>query len=276
MASVLGISDAQGHVLYTYHKPRGVQVVAPQYAYLITSILKDNYARVLAFGPGSSLQLGPDNVLPVNRPAAAKTGTSQDFRDNLTIGYTPNLLTAVWVGNPDNSRMNQVEGVTGAGPIWHDLMEWSLVNDNLPYEDFAVPPGMVLARVSSSGYLADRNTAWPITDVFAAGSLPHLYDPGYGPGYNNYLQYRRYSNDFSVDGGTTTSLYAGVSPLAPTSSTAPLSSTGTISGTTGPPPGYVGTLSQRPSPTDNLCGGRRWTYTSIYQNGKLAWQYTCQ
>src|SRR5436309_8957007 len=147
MASVLSIKDAHGTTLYTYHPPRGVQVVAPQYDYLITSILKDNYARQLAFGANSVLQL--------DRPAAAKTGTSQFFKDNLTIGYTPNLLTATWVGNADDSPMVNVEGVDGAGPIWHDLMEWTLQYRHLPAETFAVPPGIVLAHVSSSGYRAD-------------------------------------------------------------------------------------------------------------------------
>lgn len=277
MQSVLGISNAAGKTLWTYRVPRGVQVVAPQYAYLITSILKDNYARVLAFGPNSNLQLGPDANLSVNWPAAAKTGTSQNFRDNLTIGYTPNLLSAVWVGNPDFTAMNGVEGVTGAGPIWQGLMEYSIQHLNLPWADFPVPPGVMLARVSSSGYLADRSTAWPITDVFAAGSLPHLYDPGYGPNYNNYLQYRHYTNNFSLDGGTTTSLVSGAASLVPTTGASPLGGTTGISGTTtGPPSGYTGTLSQRPSPNDNLCGGRSWTYTSVYIKGQLRWQYTCQ
>ena len=163
MDSVLAISDANGHPLYTYKTPPGARVLPPQYAYIVESIMKDNSARVAAFNQGSALQLGPDALFSTNVPAAVKTGTTQDFRDNLTIGFTPNLLTATWVGNPDNTPMNQIEGVTGAGPIWHDTMEWTLKDLHLPIETFTIPPGIVLARVSSGAtgsmgsppYLAD-------------------------------------------------------------------------------------------------------------------------
>lgn len=263
MASILSIKDAGGNTIYSYKTPAGVQVIAPQYAYLITSILKDNYARVLAFGYNTPLRLD----YPLSAPAAVKTGTSQFFKDNLTIGFTPNLLTATWVGNPDDTSMYNVEGVDGAGPIWHDFMEWALQYRNLPVLDFTSPPGILLARVSSSGYLADSRTAWPITDLFAAGTAPHQYDSGYG---ETYTRYRLYRNDFSVDGGTSGSALAGPVPVAPL---APISGTTPISGSV--PSGYSGLLSQRPS-DPNLCGGRSYTYTSVYVNGQLMWRYVCQ
>lgn len=268
MDSVLSIKDSSGDTLWSYKTPPGVQVAAPQYTYLLTSILKDDYARQLAFGPNSQLQL--------DRPAAVKTGTSQDFRDNLTIGYTPSLLTATWVGNPDNSPMLNVEGVDGAGPIWHQFMEWAFDYLKLPYQDFTPPPGIVLARVSSSGYLADQNTAWPITDVFAAGTVPHQYDPGYG---ENYTEDRHYFNDFSVDGGTLNALPAGPlsqSPITSTTTLGPQSGQPLV-GTTPVPSGYSGILTQRPGDHANLCsGGGYYTYAPIYVNGQLRWKYTCQ
>jgi membrane peptidoglycan carboxypeptidase len=261
MASILSIKDAQGTTLYTYHPPRGVQVVAPQYTYLITSILKDNYARQLAFGMNSVLQL--------DRPAAAKTGTSQYFKDNLTIGYTPNLLTATWVGNADDSPMNNVEGIDGAGPIWHDMMEWSFSHLNLPVQDFIPPPGVMLARVSSAGdYIPNSCTAWSITDVFAAGALPHTYDPCTG---DNHLRERAYANDFSLDGGTTGNTLGAPVLLKPLASQTPLA------GGPGAPlaRGSSGLLRQRPTASMNLCGGRYYTYQSVYVNGQLEWRYTC-
>ncbi|MFN8597212.1 MAG: transglycosylase domain-containing protein [Anaerolineae bacterium] len=115
----------------------GVQLVKPQHAYLLTNILADNAARTPAFGPNSALKL--------SRPAAVKTGTTNDYKDNWTIGYTPELLTGVWVGNADNTAMQGISGVTGAGPIWHNFMEQALANQ-API-DFARPSGIVEMEV---------------------------------------------------------------------------------------------------------------------------------
>jgi len=282
MASILSIGDAQGNTLYRYHTPRGVQVVAPQYAYLMTSVLKDNYARTIAFGPNSSLQLGPDAIQPFNRPAAVKTGTSQYFKDNLTIGYTPNLLTATWVGNPNDSAMLNVEGVDGAGPIWHDVMEWDLdTYQHAPVQQFVAPPGVALARVSSSGYLASQYTQWAITDVFAAGNIPHTFDNG--SGVSN-AGFRQYTQDFSVDGGTTSTLAvspnatapaAGASPVAgATPGAAPVPGTG-ANGSTGSSGGIV---PYNPGSHANVCNGGYYHYTPVYgPNGQLqGYNVVCQ
>ena len=67
--------------------------------------------------------LGANSALKLSRPAAVKTGTTNDFRDNWTIGYTPDLLVGVWVGNADNRPMREVSGVTGAAPLWRDVLE---------------------------------------------------------------------------------------------------------------------------------------------------------
>lgn len=108
------IVDHTGETVYTYDPPEAEQVIRPEHAFLITSILSDNQARTPAFGPNSALRL------PF--PAAAKTGTTNDIRDNWTLGYTPDLAAGVWVGNADYTPMQDTSGLTGAAPIWHEFM----------------------------------------------------------------------------------------------------------------------------------------------------------
>ncbi len=112
------IEDYQGNVVYEYQIPRGEQVVKPQHVFLITSILSDRAARAPVFGYNS--------ILNLPFPAAAKTGTSNDARDNWTLGYTPDLAVGVWVGNPDYSPMGNTTGVTGAGPVWAQFMTFAV------------------------------------------------------------------------------------------------------------------------------------------------------
>jgi len=90
-------------------------IAHPDAAYLIADILSDNNARTLAFGPQSPLRF--------DFPVACKTGTSSNYRDNWAFGYTPEFTVGVWVGNFNGSPMNNVSGVSGAGPILHDLFE---------------------------------------------------------------------------------------------------------------------------------------------------------
>jgi len=101
----------------------GKRAISPETAFLISHILLDNNARSAAFGESSYL------VVP-GHAVSVKTGTTDDKRDNWTIGYTPNFLTAVWVGNNDNSPMNPylTSGVTGAAPIWNRIMRYVLKN----------------------------------------------------------------------------------------------------------------------------------------------------
>lgn len=135
------------------------------FAYLITSILSDNAARALAFGTNTPLKL--------DRPAAVKTGTTDDFRDNWTIGYTPNLVVGVWVGNADNSPMQNVSGVTGAAPIWHNIMEQALANT--PAEDFAMPAGVVKVEICTDSGLRATDQCpkdHRRTEFFVAGHEP--------------------------------------------------------------------------------------------------------
>jgi membrane peptidoglycan carboxypeptidase len=129
------------------------QALAPEHAYQITSIATDNEARAPDYGLNSPL------VLPeLGRPAAAKTGTTNDNRDIWTMGYTTDLAVGVWVGNSNNAKTNGVLGASGAAPIWHNFMVEAhqrpeiarhLVDPNgQPYpKEFPVPPTVVEADV---------------------------------------------------------------------------------------------------------------------------------
>ncbi len=128
LVSILKVVDKNGKILFEHKDPNldkdipsqlllsGQRVVSNETAFLISHILLDNNARSAAFGPSSSL------VIP-GHAVSVKTGTTDDLRDNWTIGFTPQYLVATWVGNNDNTPMNQalVSGVTGAAPIWNKL-----------------------------------------------------------------------------------------------------------------------------------------------------------
>lgn len=145
-------------------------VLDPRVAWLITDILADDHARLPAFGEGSVLNLG--------RPAAAKTGTTTDFRDNWTVGYTPDLVAGVWLGNADNSPMEHISGITGAGPIWHDVMQEAL--RGRPPRDFARPDGLRRLEVcTAAGLLPTPDCPHRIREWFLAGTEPRALDPSY-------------------------------------------------------------------------------------------------
>ena len=114
----------------------GEQVLDPRVAFILTDILKDNNARAPSFGTNSML------VIPNHKEVAVKTGTSNNLRDNLTIGYNQKYLVAVWVGNNDNSEMDRIaSGVTGASPIFNKIMSALLTQE--PNDDWPVPDGLV-------------------------------------------------------------------------------------------------------------------------------------
>ncbi len=128
--SILRIENSDGTVIEE-KKDSSVPVIDTEVARMINDVLSDNDARVPIFNPHSSLYF-PD------KKVAAKTGTTQDYRDAWTIGYTPSLVTGVWVGNNDNTPMNQKAlSVMVAAPIWHGMMETALAM--MPPEDFTPP-----------------------------------------------------------------------------------------------------------------------------------------
>lgn len=156
---ILAVVDSRGRPVPLARRPAGqpLQVVSPAAAFLVTDILADNTARTPMFGANSPLRL--------SRPAAAKTGTTDDWRDNWTVGYTRFLVTGVWAGNADGRPMKKVSGVAGAGPIWHDFMAGVLADPGLlaaiaaPSDPAAwdfVPPAEVEQRPACPPGLACR------------------------------------------------------------------------------------------------------------------------
>ena len=112
--AITKVVDHTGNVLFEYVPNAGEQVIRAEHAYLMASILSDPIARAPMFGSNS--------VLNLPFAAAAKTGTTNDIRDNWTMGYTPDLVVGVWVGNADYTPMVNTSGVEGAAPIWADVM----------------------------------------------------------------------------------------------------------------------------------------------------------
>jgi 1A family penicillin-binding protein len=160
---ILRIEDGSGQPVGQVSEWAGQQVLDGRHAYLITSILSDKEARLPTFGP--------NNILELSRPAAVKTGTTDDYRDAWTIGYTPDLVSGVWVGNADNTPMEQVYGSRGAGPIWHDFMEEAL--RDRPVLEFDVPEGMETAQICPiSGKLHTDKCPLARTELFVAGTAP--------------------------------------------------------------------------------------------------------
>ena len=157
-------AEVQGRMLPRSLAPLlACSVLDPRVAYLITDILADNDARMPGFGEFSALRL--------NRPAAAKTGTMADYRDNWTVGYTPDLVVGVWVGNAENTPMRQISGVSGAAPIWHDFMAEALKGRS--GRDFAEPPGLVRLEIcADSGLLPGDACPRRRTELFLPGTEP--------------------------------------------------------------------------------------------------------
>lgn len=154
----ISVKDANGFELYADDTREQAQVLSPESAYIMSNILSDNSARTPAFGSRSSLYLP-------SRTVAVKTGTTNEKRDNYTVGYTPSYVVGVWVGNNDNTPMNPylASGVSGAAPIWNRAMQ--IVLEGSKNEEFSVPAGVFVKIDSTCGR----------SEVFAKGSkIPNL------------------------------------------------------------------------------------------------------
>ncbi len=169
---ILDIWDNYGHHLYHYDPthPAGAQVISPQIAYLMTSILSDEPARALEFSGDHVLSMYDwDRADGKQHDVAAKTGTTDNFVDNWTIGYTPNVVVGVWSGNADNSQFRgNVVGITGAAPIWHSVIErvsgacnidgagipCGKYHSSFTHRTFVVPPGVSQQATSQLNGLA--------------------------------------------------------------------------------------------------------------------------
>lgn len=160
--AILKVTDANGKTLYDYHPPKGTRLASAQATWLITNILSDDAARAETFGQHSYLQL--------SRPAAAKTGTTEQFQDSWTIGYTPQVVVGVWVGNANDQPMKNVFGARGAGLIWHEFMDSYLKTK--PVRQFVQPSGLMRATVDAKTGLRPVPGRSTVTDWFIQGTLP--------------------------------------------------------------------------------------------------------
>lgn len=167
---ILKVENGKGKVLEEYKENDNTkEVLDPQIAYEISSILSDNDARSMVFGTNSALAFS-------DRQVAAKTGTTSEYRDAWTVGYTPQVVTGVWVGNNDNSPMSAgAAGAMAAAPIWHQYMAAVLASE--PKENFVRPAGVTDVTVDKlSNKLPNENSPETLTDIFASWQVPQAQD----------------------------------------------------------------------------------------------------
>ncbi len=158
---LLQIGTLEGTTLWTAPLAEGKQVLDPGVAFLVTDILADPYARIPTFGPHSPLEL--------ERPAAAKTGTTTDWRDAWTVGYTPDIVAGVWVGNWDNSPMEYLSGAQAAAPIWQGVMH--VAHKGIPPHNFERPGNVKTVRLcASTGLPASADCSLTREDVVLSGT----------------------------------------------------------------------------------------------------------
>jgi membrane peptidoglycan carboxypeptidase len=195
--SIDHIEDGSGNLIYQYVPPRGYQVFSPQVSFLLTSVLDDNAARGgnHGFGICSPLRLYTNSFSDcayagnpgIDYPVASKTGTTDNLADDWALGYTMDFTGGVWVGNSnEGDYMHDIDGITGAAPIWQKMMlaaegctvlpysQYGGVSDKgcRPTQPFPVPQGVVRAKYSSNGITS--------TDWFIQGSVPSIEGTGNG------------------------------------------------------------------------------------------------
>jgi hypothetical protein len=204
----VAVADGLGRPL-TLPQREVQQTISPAAAFQVTDILSDNAARTPAFGANNPLRL--------SRPAAVKTGTTSDWRDNWTVGYTRYLVAGVWAGNSDGRPMRNTSGLTGAAPIWSDFMQAVLADPALlatleavddpaawqfqPPSDMAqgsgpgglvCPPGLFCredGEYYSRAWLSATGEDGPLADSIAlAATAPVYVDRGQGGQWAAYCQ----------------------------------------------------------------------------------------
>ncbi|HEY1353496.1 MAG TPA: transglycosylase domain-containing protein [Ktedonobacteraceae bacterium] len=169
------VQRASGKVLFQHRANGGTRVLSPQVAYMTTSVLSDNASRVPTFSACSYLQLYSHSqqaclagAAGTVRPAAAKTGTTQNSRDGWTVGYTTDYVMGVWTGNNDNSPMSAIAAEESAAPIWHNAM--LLAEQGRPVRDFQNPGGLLRASVTYPDGVT--STDWYLTGHVPASTPP--------------------------------------------------------------------------------------------------------
>jgi penicillin-binding protein 1C len=166
LISITRIEDRNGNIVFESKPHEGKQVIREEHAYFISSILSDPIAREPMFGS--------DSILTLPFQAAVKTGTTNDYRDNWTLGYTPDVAVGVWVGNADYSPMKQTTGLTGAAPIWSAFMKSvvPVISGGNP-TPFKKPKGIVERVICSlSGTEPSEWCQEQQTEIFASDQPP--------------------------------------------------------------------------------------------------------
>lgn len=172
LVSILEVKDSKGNVLYKYNAPTPQRVFSEDVSFLISHILLDNNARSEEFGLYSKL-------LVARHPSVSvKTGTTNDIKDNWTVGYTPSYVVGVWVGNNDSSSMGKVaSGITGAAPIWNRIISFVLKDkkDEPPQK----PDNVIAMQIDALGGglpISGRPTR---SEYFIKGTEPTSSSPIY-------------------------------------------------------------------------------------------------
>ncbi|NPV65726.1 MAG: hypothetical protein HPY64_01120 [Anaerolineae bacterium] len=170
--AITRILDNEGREVQIPPHAQPQQVIQPEHAYLITHILSDDVARSAAFGRNSVLNIPGYTV-------AVKTGTTNDNRDNWTLGYTPNVVVGVWHGNTDNSPMLGTSGLTGAAPIWNAVMTAAIAR--LGTQNFPIPPNVGTIEVCAdsgtqpSAQCLNRRQELVVTSQLPPGPEQDIY-----------------------------------------------------------------------------------------------------
>lgn len=170
--SITKVEDSKGKSLYKHEERTGTKVLSEEVAFIISHILLDNIARQPIFGPNSLL------VIP-GKTVSAKTGTTDSKRDNWCVGYTPSYVVGAWVGNNDNTPMNEkiASGVTGATPIWNKIMREVLKNksDEQPEK----PDNVIAVEIDAFAGGLPKDGSPKRTEYFIKGTEPTTQSPVY-------------------------------------------------------------------------------------------------
>jgi len=191
--TILEVKDNKGKTLFKADEKEGQRVLSEEISFLISHILLDNNARSDAFGPSSLLNISGKSV-------SVKTGTTDEKRDNWTIGYTPSYVVGVWVGNNDNSPMNPAiaSGVTGASPIWNKIMTFVLKDKK--NEEPQKPDGVVVVQVDTFGGGMPTDGKSTRSEYFVKGTEPTSQSQIYKKKDDKIYFYIRESDPVSADG----------------------------------------------------------------------------
>lgn len=159
-SGITKITDNKDEIIFLNNQKKR-KIFSEENAYIITNILSDINTRRKVFGWRNKLEL--------DRPAAAKTGTTDNYTDSWTLGFTPDFVTGVWMGNNDRTPMLRTSGIEGAAYIWNDVM--TEIHKDLPKKEFEKPDGVIELKInSSSGQIETKYNG--ILEVFKKGTEP--------------------------------------------------------------------------------------------------------